>query len=317
VALVYSLFDLRLRRREQVIAGAFLVTALVSAVLPLGTLAQFNNWIDAFLALGMLAIVLRAFRAASRHRPHARLLVFATAVFAATFCYDLASEYDFVPVARVLPGVPSLFWIGFMVFVVAVGIATAGKWALTEVTALVDPLTELSRRHVLEDALRRETDRMRRSGGTLALVMIDLDYFKQVNDAYGHRVGDQVLNRVGRLLRSTARNIDLAARFGGEEFAVLLYDSDLDGALAFAERFRANLRALAMPAPGGRMVSVTASVGVAVGSDLVDAEDVVEAADKALYRAKTEGRDRLIGVNVAPSQPAAEKPHPDPRDRDR
>jgi diguanylate cyclase (GGDEF)-like protein len=188
-----------------------------------------------------------------------------------------------------------------------VGIATAGKWALTEVTALVDPLTELSRRHVLEDALRRETERVRRSGGSLALVMIDLDFFKQVNDAYGHRVGDEVLARVGRLLRSTARNIDLPARFGGEEFAVLLFDSGLPGALAFAERFRRHLRELAVPAGGGRTVRVTASLGIAVGSELVDPEALIDAADKALYRAKSEGRDRLVSVDmVAGVESAAE-----------
>ncbi|HSU13908.1 diguanylate cyclase [Longimicrobium sp.] len=298
VALVYSLFDLRVRRREQLVCAAFVALAAVSAVMPLGPLAQLNRWIDVALAVGMLAIVLRAFRAASRHRPHARLLVFGTAAFAATFVYDLASEYDFVPVAHVLPSVPSLFWIGFLVFVMAVGIATAGKWALTEVTALVDPLTELARRHVLEDAMRRETERIRRSGGTMALVLIDLDFFKQVNDAYGHRTGDDVLARVGRLLRSTARNIDLPARFGGEEFAVLLYDSDFDGALAFAERFRANLREMSVAASGGRTVRVTASLGVAVGSELVDPAALVEAADQALYRAKNQGRDRLIGIQL-------------------
>jgi diguanylate cyclase (GGDEF)-like protein len=301
VALVYALFDLRVRLRERLVSAACLVTAAVAAVLPLGPLAQLNRWIDAGFALGMLAIVIRAFRAASPHRPHARLLVFGTAAFAATFVYDLGSEYDFVPVAHVLPGVPSLFWIGFMVFVVAVGIATAGKWALTEVTALVDPLTELSRRHVLEDALRREADRMRRSGGSLALVMIDLDFFKQVNDAYGHRVGDEVLARVGRLLRSTARNIDLPARYGGEEFAVLLYDSELQGALSFAERFRTHLRELTVPAAAGRAVRVTASVGVAVGTDLIDADALIEAADRALYQAKGEGRDRMVGVSLAPA----------------
>jgi diguanylate cyclase (GGDEF)-like protein len=302
VALVYALFELRVRLRERMVSAAFVTTAAVAAVLPLGALAHLNRWIDVCFAVGLLAIVLRALRAASPHRPHARLLVAGTAAFAATFVYDLASEYGIVPVAHVLPGVPSLFWIGFMVFVVTVGIATAGKWALTEVTALVDPLTELARRHVLEDALRREADRMRRTGGSLALVMIDLDFFKQVNDAHGHRTGDEVLARVGRLLRATARNIDLPARFGGEEFAVLLYDSQLPGALAFAERFRAHLRELAVPAPGGRTVQVTASVGVAVGTDLVDADALVEAADRALYQAKGEGRDRMVGVDLA--QPA-------------
>ena len=311
VALVYALFELRVKTRERLVSAAFLATAAVAAVLPLGPLAQLNRWIDVALAVGMLAIVIRAFRAASPHRPHARLLVFGTAMFAATFVYDLASEYDFVPVAHLPGGVPSSFWIGFMVFVLAVGIATAGKWALTEVTALMDPLTGLSRRHVLQDALHREADRIQRSGGSLALVMIDLDYFKQVNDAYGHRTGDEVLARVGRLLRSTARNIDLPARFGGEEFAVLLYASDLEGALAFAERFRAHLRAMAVPASGGRTVQVTASLGVAVGAELVDPDALIDAADQALYRAKHQGRDRLEGVQLPARASGEAEPKPE------
>ena len=235
IALVYRLFDLPHGRREKAASALCLGAIPLVALLPLDVLAEFNKWFDGALVVGMLAVVLRAWRAASPHRPHARTLVAGTTAFALALTYDLASEYfAVIPVARVFPGTPGLFWIGFLVFIVAVGIATAGTWALTEVTALVDPLTELSRRHVLEDALRREAERVRRSGGSVALVMVDLDFFKQVNDAYGHRVGDQVLARVGRLLRATARNIDLPARFGGEEFAVLLYDSTLEGALSFA-----------------------------------------------------------------------------------
>jgi hypothetical protein len=109
VALVYALFELRVRLRERMVSAAFVATAAVAAVLPLGSLAHLNRWIDVALAVGMLAIVLRALNAASPHRPHARLLVFGTAAFAGTFVYDLASEYDYAPVAHVLPGVPSLF----------------------------------------------------------------------------------------------------------------------------------------------------------------------------------------------------------------
>ena len=169
---------------------------------------------------------------------------------------------------------------------------------------LVDPLTDLSRRHVLEDALRRETERLRRTGGEVALVMIDLDYFKSINDAYGHRIGDLVLARVGRLLRSCARNIDLPARFGGEEFAVLLADSSVEGAAAFAERFRGHLEEVRVPVPGGGTVGVTASVGVAAGSELVDPEELIQMADQALYQAKGEGRNRMICLQLgAPGEP--------------
>jgi diguanylate cyclase (GGDEF)-like protein len=303
VALVNRLFGLRGGRRTRLVNLAFALAFAIALVLPLRLLAEFNRWIDGLLVVGLLLTIARAWKAArpsdTPATPHARTLLVGTAAFSAALSYDLLSEYfAFIPVARILPGVGGVFWIGFLVFLVAVGTATAGQWALTEVAALVDPLTELSRRHVLEDALRRETGRLRRAGGSLALVMVDLDHFKRINDTHGHRVGDQVLARVGRLLRSSARNLDLPARFGGEEFAVLLYDTQLDGALSFAERFRANLREMRVPVEGRAAVEVTASLGVAVGSDLVDPDALIEAADRALYRAKSEGRDRLVSVTV-------------------
>ena len=303
VALLNRLFGIRGGRRTRLVNLAFAAVFAVALVLPLPLLAQFNRWIDGALVIGLLVVVARAWKAAAPGAtpaaPHARTLLAGTAAFSAALAYDLLSEYvEFIPVATLLPGVPGVFWIGFMVFLVAVGTATAGQWALTEVAALVDPLTELSRRHVLEDALRREAGRLRRTGGSLALVMIDLDHFKRINDTHGHRVGDEVLARVGRLLRSSARNLDLPARFGGEEFAVLLYDTEMAGALRFCERFRANLGELRVPVAGGAPVQVTASMGVSVGSDLADPDALVEAADRALYRAKGEGRDRLVSVMV-------------------
>jgi diguanylate cyclase (GGDEF)-like protein len=303
VALVNRLFGLRGGRRTRLVNVAFAAAFALTAVLPLRLLAEFNQWIDGLLVVGLLLVIARAWKAAAPSdtpaTPHARTLLVGTAAFSTALAYDLLSEYfAFIPIPRILPGVSGVFWIGFLVFLVAVGTATAGQWALTEVTALVDPLTELSRRHVLEDALRREAGRLRRTGGSLALVMVDLDHFKRINDTHGHRVGDQVLARVGRLLRSSARNLDLPARFGGEEFAVLLYDTQMDGALSFAERFRANLREMRVPVEGRTAVEVTASMGVAVGSDLVDPDALVEAADRALYRAKSEGRDRLVSVRV-------------------
>ena len=101
-------------------------------------------------------------------------------------------------------------------------------------------------------------------------------------------------------------DIDLPARLCGEEFAVLLFESELQGALSFAERFRAHLRELAVPSLTGRTVQVTASVGVAVGTDLIDADALIEAADRALYQAKSEGRDRMVDVSLTPAIPASE-----------
>jgi diguanylate cyclase (GGDEF)-like protein len=295
--LVNELFGLRGGRRQWMVILAFAASWGAALVLPLGLLSDFNTVLDAGMALGLLVMVARAWRASPRGTPHGRTLLVGTAAFSATLTYDVLSEYSVVPVAHLLPGTPSAFWLGYLVFVLCVGLATAGRWAVTEITALTDPMTELSRRHVLEDALRREAQRLRRTGGSLALVLIDLDHFKRINDTHGHGVGDQVLARVGRLIRSSARNLDLPARFGGEEFAVLLYDTDLAGALSFADRFRATLAEMRVPVPGGT-VGVTASLGVAVGADLVDADALVAAADQALYRAKGSGRDRLVSITM-------------------
>ena len=299
VALVHRLFELRFRRRDALLTAAATAACGLIGTLPLAALAAYGKWVDLVLMAGLFTVLGRAWRAGARGRPHAGVLGIGTGTFAAAVVYDLLSEHvSWVPVARVLPGVPSLFWIGFLVFVVCVGIATAGKWALTEATARIDPLTELARRHVLDEALRRECDRLGRTGGSLALVMLDLDHFKQVNDRHGHGVGDLVLARVGRLLRSCARNIDTPARFGGEEFAVLLCDSGIDGARAFAERIRRHLAELRVPVSGGGSIGVTASVGIAVGSEVATPESLLEAADRALYRAKLEGRDRAVAVTI-------------------
>jgi diguanylate cyclase (GGDEF)-like protein len=296
VALVNRLFGVRNGVRTRAVSLLFAIAAGTAISLPLRLLAEFNQWIDYLLMVGLMVVVVRAWRAVSSVPEHGRVLLVGTVAFSTAFTYDLLSEAGVVPVAELLPGLPSLFWFGFLVFVVCVGVATAGDRALTEVAALVDPLTELSRRHVLDDAMRREAERLRRSGGSLALVMIDLDHFKEVNDVHGHRVGDRVLARVGRLIRSSARNLDLTARFGGEEFAVLLYDTELEGAVSFAERFRRNLAEIEVEVEGGEPVRVTASVGVAVAADLVDPDALMDAADDALYRAKVAGRNRVVST---------------------
>ncbi|GAA3582527.1 GGDEF domain-containing protein [Nonomuraea rosea] len=154
-------------------------------------------------------------------------------------------------------------------------------------------------------AWQREADteivRARRTGETLALLIIDIDHFKRVNDAHGHLVGDQVLVGVASTLRGQLRDYDVVGRFGGEEFVVLLPGADADEARSVAERLRIRIGHMAVPADD-TLIRVTISAGVALmrvhGDDLID---LLAAADLALYRAKELGRDRVCIPAVQPA----------------
>lgn len=159
--------------------------------------------------------------------------------------------------------------------------------------AVHDPLTELhNRRHFCEMA-DKEIGRALRHGRPLALCIIDVDLFKPVNDRYGHISGDEVLRQIGALVRGHARNDDLAARIGGEEFALLLPECELEPALRLAERLREAVAAGSF-APGGEPQRITISIGIAALSPERDSRPaLMAAADAALYRAKSEGRNRV------------------------
>jgi len=162
--------------------------------------------------------------------------------------------------------------------------------------SVTDELTGLSNRRGFEEALSLEMERARRFGTKLGLVLLDLDDFKQINDGYGHQQGDMVLRDVARVLRETAREIDYPVRYGGEEMAVLLPETDLEGALRFAERLRMRIAALQirrLDAPG--TLRVTTSCGVAAMPDTaVDDRGLVAAADVALYEAKRAGKNKSV-----------------------
>lgn len=169
------------------------------------------------------------------------------------------------------------------------------EFAETERCAVTDHLTGLANRRAFRQGLQREILRCQRYGLILSVLLLDLDDFKGVNDACGHLFGDLVLERAGRLLRRTVRDSDLPARYGGDEFAVLLPETDRMGAYTAGERIRRGLLlAFAEEPIAGREVHLAVSGGVAsYPDDGVDAEVLVERADRALYLAKGGGKNRV------------------------
>lgn len=167
--------------------------------------------------------------------------------------------------------------------------------------ALTDSLTGLGNRRKLDMLLAQEIARARRQGSMLALIMLDVDYFKRFNDRYGHSLGDDCLRAVGGAIAATLkRPADLAVRYGGEEFVVLLPDTDSNGANSVGEQLLANIRALRIEHSDHPLGIVTASAGIAIGlpvSEEVTGAGLIKAADAFLYMAKNKGRDRWHAAN--------------------
>jgi diguanylate cyclase (GGDEF)-like protein len=158
-----------------------------------------------------------------------------------------------------------------------------------------DSLTSLFNRRYMQDSLEKEQHRANRDHTQLAVVMIDIDHFKQYNDQFGHHGGDAVLRALGALLTSSVRRSDIACRFGGEEFALILSPSTAEGARQRAEKVREDARLLKVFDASQDLGPITVSVGVAIYPDNgSDATAIVKAADVALYRAKDGGRNRVM-----------------------
>ncbi len=184
----------------------------------------------------------------------------------------------------------------------AVSIENVGLHETVERQAVTDELTGLFNRRRFQEAMATEVERSKRFGQPVGLVLLDLDDFKTVNDTYGHQQGDLVLREVARVLRETSREIDEPARYGGEELAVVLPGTDLEGAYNLAERVRAGIEELALPLLDGEgTLGVTASFGVAtLPGSADDMRELVAAADEALYRAKRAGKNRTVRAEASP-----------------
>jgi diguanylate cyclase (GGDEF)-like protein len=161
--------------------------------------------------------------------------------------------------------------------------------------ALRDPLTGLFNRRFFDAGLEQEIMRSRRSGDPVSLLMLDIDHFKNYNDEYGHEAGDAVLRAIGQLLQTQVRGGDVACRFGGEEFVILMPNAPLESAKERGKQILEAIRGLEVPHQGRLLPSVTASLGVAeFPAHASDAEGILDAADHALYVAKRTGRDRMV-----------------------
>ena len=155
-----------------------------------------------------------------------------------------------------------------------------------------DPLTGINNRAAFDEALSREICSFKRHLTSFSLLVVDIDHFKKINDTYGHIVGDTVLRSVAQGIRNTVRRSDEVFRYGGEEFVVLLSNTEIDGAKFIAERIRKEIKKLTFSV--NENIKVTASIGVSSTNTIRDVTDTLFHADKALYQAKEEGRDKVV-----------------------
>jgi diguanylate cyclase (GGDEF)-like protein len=178
---------------------------------------------------------------------------------------------------------------------VRVALRTKQMIDLLQEKARIDALTGLHNRAQMDDALVAATSAFNRTGQSLALLMIDLDHFKEINDTYGHGVGDDVLRKVGASIRAGCRPYDTACRFGGDEFGVILAQADIACGEQISERIVDRINNIKVRA-GGDEIKVSCSAGLASVTELpsgFEPADLLKASDEALYRAKSEGRSRL------------------------
>ena len=160
--------------------------------------------------------------------------------------------------------------------------------------ALSDPLTGLGNRGALEQAIDHQWQMAQRYDQHFCILMLDIDHFKSINDTYGHAVGDEVLKTVAKSISGTTRQTDVAYRYGGEEFVVILNKSELLGASIIAERIRENIAALEIPVDShGNNTKVTISIGGSCSAHSKHSSELMKQADKVLYHAKKRGRNRV------------------------
>jgi diguanylate cyclase (GGDEF)-like protein len=194
----------------------------------------------------------------------------------------------------------------------AIAIENARNFQRVQELTITDEHTGLYNARHLYDALTREVDRAHRFNRPLSLVFVDLDHFKHVNDAHGHLAGSAVLREIGELFQGTIRKVDAAFRYGGDEFALLLVETDTTGALAVSQRLRTRLKHHTFLEKQGFSLKLTASMGIATyPNHAANGTDLLHAADRAMYRAKELGRDEVVSTSdLAPLWSPTSPPTP-------
>jgi diguanylate cyclase (GGDEF)-like protein len=284
-----AFLGLPLTRFRQALLGVPLV-GLASTLALHGPARRFVPVAAGAVLFGLgIEILVALWREARRRRPDAAILFLATAILLLAALVEAATSQEILD----LPGAEGTFTgPAFLVFTTLVLLAVADERQRLVLRATIDSLTGLHNRATFMDRARLELERSGRTGEPLALVMLDIDHFKAVNDGFGHPAGDRVLSGVAQSIQTTIRGIDVAGRYGGEEFVLLLVDVDEEAVVVAVERIR---KAIAQAVPPKVPCAVTASAGVAIHHgrfEVARVEELVKRADAALYRSKQEGRDR-------------------------
>jgi diguanylate cyclase (GGDEF)-like protein/PAS domain S-box-containing protein len=162
-----------------------------------------------------------------------------------------------------------------------------------EILSLTDPLTKAYNRRYMTEKLEEEIERAKRNNSTFSIIMVDIDHFKRINDNFGHNMGDLVLQKVTEMIKNRIRKIDVLARWGGEEFLILLLDTPVDKAVVLAEELRQKLSLMEIP----KVQAVTASFGVAGYCPGDNIDTLVKKADDMMYKAKREGRNKVVSLS--------------------
>jgi diguanylate cyclase (GGDEF)-like protein len=191
--------------------------------------------------------------------------------------------------------------IGFLllglIFAYALARTLTGLHSQVAEQAVTDELTGLENRRRMQQRLADEGARAQRFGHQISALIIDIDDFKQINDERGHQQGDEVLRTIARIVSDSTRAIDIAARFGGDELALVLLETDAEGAMVLAERLRTQVSETEIELRNGESIHVTVSIGAATVPDSAESvEELIEAADQALLTVKRSGKDQVASA---------------------